>query len=158
MEAVDPGGQRWRVRVLWLPRHRALARRFGGWRRDRRKGRGLDSPLDAVPDGGDDVLFAVAVVVAVVLAVGLFWWVLLPLLLLVVDVLVVVVLLVAGVAARVLLRRPWSVEAARQDGHVVTRSIVGWRAALRERDDLAAAIVHGQVRGSSTSRRPADGR
>src|SRR5256885_987946 len=33
-----PAGRTWRVRVVWQPRWRALARRYGGWRRKRRGG------------------------------------------------------------------------------------------------------------------------
>jgi hypothetical protein len=73
--------------------------------------------------------------------------VVLPLLLLVLDALIIALLLVAGVAVKVLLRRRWSVEATPSEGEALTRSVVGWRVALRERDALSAAIRLGQ--GSS---------
>jgi hypothetical protein len=150
----------WTVRVVWEPRWRALARRFGGWRRDRR-----DSPVD-LADGADaagqiggfarsaggrgggggdfdlgDAVSVIAFIFIVFVVAGLFfWWVLLPLLLLVIDLLVVLVLLVAATAGRVLLGRPWTVEARAGSGRTVREEVVGWRAALRRRDEMARAI------------------
>jgi hypothetical protein len=148
VEAVDPQGRTWRVRVLWLPRHSLLVRRFGGWRRRRRDKDSWLDPFDGIPGADvDDLVFGVLVVVGLVLVVGLAWWVVLPLLLLVLDALIIALLLVAGVAVRVLLRRPWSVEATPSEGEPLTRSVVGWRAALRERDALAAALRLGRAEG-----------
>lgn len=155
-----PDDTRWTVRVAWEPRWRALARRFGGWRRKRRKahvGSGdlVDGAVqlgDAATSGsggghvdlGDATVVLVVVFIAVVAAAALFWWVLLPLLLLAVDLVVVLVLLVLAVAGRVLLGRPWTVEATAGNGETVTTEVVGWRAALRRRDEIAEVLRRGQ--------------
>src|SRR5689334_5283499 len=71
-----PGGDTWQVRVAWEPRWRALARRFGGWRRSRTKGdSGLGDLNVDLPSGGghhgggwgdlgDDIFVGIAVIVA----------------------------------------------------------------------------------------------
>ncbi|MEU4244919.1 hypothetical protein [Actinoplanes sp. NPDC026619] len=149
-------GVTWRVRVVWEPRWRALARRFGGWRR-RRKGDdggpdlgGLDLSSGGHHGGGggggwsdlgDDIAVLIAVVIGLIVFGFVFWWLLLPLLLLVLDVVVVIVLLIVGVVARVLFRRPWIVEATGgSPGSPVTAEVVGWRAALRTRDEMAEKL------------------
>lgn len=149
MSVKSPDGLTWRVRVVWEPRWRALARRFGGWRR-RRKGDDGGPDLGDLgnvdlPSGGhgggffgdlaDDLVVGIAIIIGLILFGFVFWWLLLPLLLLVLDIVVVIVLLVAGVVARVLFRRPWIVEAV--GGGRVATEVVGWRAALRTRDEMA---------------------
>ncbi|MGC9667839.1 hypothetical protein ACNTMW_14950 [Planosporangium sp. 12N6] len=155
----SPDGTEWKVRVVWQPRWRALARRFGGWRRNRRKGGvdigGLDVPTGGGGGGGDgflggladDILVAIAVIVFLIVVGALFWWVLLPLLLLVVDLVVVILLLAVAIPARVLFRRPWTVEAARSvpDGgeEYFATEVVGWRHALGTRDEIAEKLRMG---------------
>ncbi|NJC73004.1 hypothetical protein HC031_25280 [Planosporangium thailandense] len=155
---ATPGGAQWRVRVVWQPRWRKLARRFGGWRSARRNGRGGDLGGFDIPTGGggggggdgflhglaDDIVVAIAVIVCLIVVGALFWWVLLPLLLLVIDMVVVVVLLAVAIPARVLLGRPWTVEAATaapDDGEdYFVAEVVGWRRALRTRDEIAEKL------------------
>ena len=81
---------------------------------------------------------------AVIAAAALFWWVLLPLLLIVIDLMVVLVLLVVTVVGRVLFRRPWTVEATAGNGQRIVAEVVGWRAALRRRDEIAELLRRGQ--------------
>lgn len=69
----------------------------------------------------------------------------LPLILAVVDVVVVVALVVGGVVARVVFRRPWTVEARDGAGGQVTRRVVGWVASGRVRDEMAAELAHGRA-------------
>jgi hypothetical protein len=95
--------------------------------------------------------FAVVVVVlvaflVVVAAAAAFWWVVLPLLAIVVDATIVVVLFVLGVVARVVFRRPWTVEARSSRGDRFTRKVVGWRNALRHRDEMVSALSNGSLR------------
>jgi hypothetical protein len=151
-------GIAWNVRVVWVPRWRALARRFGGWRA-KRTGRS-DEVVDGVlqvgsdiptsgrgGDGGsglgDDIAGIVIVLVAFVLGVALFWWVLLPVLLVMLDVVAVLVLLAVSIIARVLFRRPWTVEATAPGHDRLTTHVVGWRAALRRRDEIADSLRRG---------------
>ena len=148
-------GATWRVRVVWEPRWRALARRFGGWRRKRRDGEGgvdlglsdIDLPSGGGGGGGgglsdlaDDIVVLIAIVIGLILFGFLFWWLLLPLLLLVLDVVVVVVLVIVGAVSRVLFRRPWIVQATGEPGGRVSAEVVGWRAALRTRDEMAEKL------------------
>jgi hypothetical protein len=165
--APAPSGEQWQVRVQWLPRWRFLARRFGGWRRGRRGGSGSDA-LDAtdqlgqVGTGhsgggggggffdslGDDIAVAIFVIIGFILFGLVFWFLLLPVLLLVVDLLVVVILCLAAGVARVLLRRPWTVEAVSGEEGArgyrrFTVAVVGWRAALRTRDEIAGKLRQG---------------
>ncbi|GAA1229222.1 hypothetical protein [Oryzihumus leptocrescens] len=164
-----PDGMDWVVRVVWEPRWSALSRRVGGWRRrkagERKDFSGLDLP--DVPVGGsshhggsggsghhggggsswgdlgDDLLIGVLVVVGMVVAGALFWWLLLPLLLAVVDLAVVILLLLAGVLARVVLGRPWVIEAVPRRGPARATQVVGWRNARREQERLAEQIAAG---------------
>ena len=154
---VAPDRTQWTVRVVWEPRWRALTRRFGGWRRNRRAGRDVDplevadgaarfgdaATVDTGTDLGDAIIVIVVVCFVLVVAAVLFWWVLLPLLLLVLDAVIVLILLVLALAGRVLFRRPWTVEATATSGERITADVVGWRAALRRRDELAAQLAHG---------------
>ncbi|WP_117211982.1 hypothetical protein [Allorhizocola rhizosphaerae] len=148
VNVTTPEGRGWAVRVVWQPRWRALARQFGGWRRKRRSSGWGDGVGDFVPAFGDDILAVIAVIVGMVLFGVLFWFVLLPLVLLIVDVLVVVLLMLLAIPARVLLRRPWTVEAASADPDGDTESwfaadVVGWRRALDTRDDIAQKLASG---------------
>jgi hypothetical protein len=160
VSVTAPEGTPWNVCVVWAPRWRALARRFGGWRA-KRTGRSSDAAEGALQVGGDisssgggggggggldlgDELAAIAIIlVAFVAGVALFWWVLLPLLLLILDVVIVLILLAASIVARVLLRRPWTVEATAPGHDRLTTQVVGWRAALRRRDEIAHSLRHG---------------
>ncbi|MFF5082878.1 hypothetical protein ACFY36_38045 [Actinoplanes sp. NPDC000266] len=151
VEVTAPDGTRWDVRVVWEPRWRVMARRFGGWRAKRREDIG---PGDALSGGAEvssevggsggnlnDEFVVIAIVFfAFVLAAVLFWWVLLPLLLIVLDALIILLLLAASVVARVLFRRPWIVRATAATGETTEEEVIGWRAALRRRDAMAAAL------------------
>ncbi|XVU27626.1 hypothetical protein ACQPZJ_11505 [Actinoplanes sp. CA-054009] len=158
VEINAPGGTRWAVRVVWEPRWRAMARRFGGWRSKRREdsispgdvlgaGAEISSKTSGSGGGGggggglaDELVIVAIVLFALVLAAVLFWWVLLPLLLIILDGLIVLALLVASVVARVLFRRPWIVRATAATGETTEEEVIGWRAALRRRDAMADAL------------------
>ncbi|MFF5290490.1 hypothetical protein [Paractinoplanes globisporus] len=158
---TDLEGAEWRVRVVWAPRWRALARRFGGWRA-KRTGKAAEAAGESVNFGakvaesgggggggggghslGDEIAVIALIFIAFVAAVALFWWVLLPLLLLVLDLAIVLILLAASIVARVLFRRPWTVEATTPGRERVIHQVVGWRAALRRRDEMADSLRRG---------------
>jgi len=92
------------------------------------------------------VLVGIAVIVGLIVFGVLFWFVLLPLLLVLLDFLVVVVLALA-IPARVLLRRPWTIEAvpATEEGHDnrFSTQVVGWRRARRVRDEIVQKLRDG---------------
>jgi hypothetical protein len=138
-----PDGRVWTVRRHWAPR-------LGGervWDRFRRRFRqGADAASNAgdVGDGclgdlGDGI--AVAIVVIVVVLVVLF--VAIPIIVAIVDLLIVLLLAALGVAGRVLLRRPWLVEASAAGGLSLEYRVVGFRASAQKRDDLANLLTVG---------------
>ncbi|MEV4347367.1 hypothetical protein AB0J83_23170 [Actinoplanes sp. NPDC049596] len=156
IEVTAPGGARWRVRVVWEPRWRALARRFGGWKAKRRRdigpgdlvggGAEVSSEIGGSGGGGslaDELVILAIALFALVLVAVLFWWVLLPVLLIILDGLIVLALLIASVVARVLFRRPWIVRATAATGETTEVEVVGWRAARRRRDAIADSLRHG---------------
>jgi len=159
-----PDGTAWNVSLRWMPRWRALARRFGGWRDKRQSRRTSLNAGDWVPDpttffdgdcghgggGGwldvdlaDNIIGAIVAIVALIVAGLLFWWIVLPALLLILDVIIVAVLTVFGVLTRVLLNRPWTIEVTAQDGRRFTKQVVGWRNAQAAITDAAAEIRTG---------------
>ena len=84
-------------------------------------------------------------IVGLILFGLLFCFLLLPLLLLLFDVVVLLFLFAVATAARVLFRRPWTVEAVPATNGTRTRkrNVIGWRAALRTRDALAEHLRTG---------------
>lgn len=106
--------------------------------------------LDGVDDGVAVVLAVVVVLAGAILAFAAFWWVVLPALLIVLDVLLVIVLLLVGTVARVLLRRPWTVTARSARGDRLSKKVVGYRNAVRARDDVVDALRNGAVRHATS--------
>lgn len=159
---TTPAGEQWRVRRVWAPR-------LGGetlWARLRRRtrigrslarGAGEASDPGCLLDAASDAFWILVIVitVTVLVLVGL------PLVLALVDILVLALLTLLGIAARVLFRRPWVVEARStaaappaaadawpSDAPVLavrrhTWRVVGWRASGEQVDDVANALVHG---------------
>lgn len=140
---TDPAGDAWTVRRRWIP-HRAgigFAARFRR-RRDRRKGRDRWYDNLDIGDGCIDVeaiAFVVVAIVAVLLLIFFGW----PLLLLLLDFLWLVVALVLGIVGRVLLGRPWDVEAVGPDGVRRRWRVKGFRAAGRQVEQVAQHIALG---------------
>jgi hypothetical protein len=60
-----------------------------------------------------------------------------------VDLALLVLLTVLGIAARVVPRRPWVVEADASDGRQVLWRVVGWRDSGELADAAADALAHG---------------
>ncbi|MGH9189935.1 MAG: hypothetical protein ACRD0Q_07890 [Acidimicrobiales bacterium] len=71
-------------------------------------------------------------------------YVALPLLLVVVDIGLVVFLAIVGLVARLVLRRPWTVEAIADDGSRLVWRVVGWRASGDQVAGVSAALAAGQ--------------
>jgi hypothetical protein len=141
LKVTAPDGTRWKVGRQWWPE------------------RGPD-PADAtfgdVPSGsgggdwfdlGDaDGILAVLVVIGVVLlAVLFFTTVVIPVVVFTIELIVLIVLFFAGLAGRLLFRKPWTVR-ARTDGRTLHRwQIVGFRSSGEFRDEVAAALSSGRV-------------
>ncbi len=144
-----PDGRVWAVRRRWVPHRDGV-----GWRarfaqrrervEARRAGRSDESRwydhLDA-PDFGDSIAAAVAIIAVLVLIVltVLFGW---TILLLGIDLLWLLLVGAAGLVGRVVLGRPWRVEAA-TDGERRDWFVQGFRSAGRARDEIARRVQHG---------------
>jgi hypothetical protein len=155
VHAVAPDGKFWLVRIIWRPRWWPLVTRFGGWRS---KPPDTDDPFEGVGEVASDAAFGPAdpryrndddgtrflIIIGMVLGGALIWWVVLPVLLAVVDAVVIVVQLTVAIPARILLGRPWTIEAVRryasEGDHPFTTDVIGWRQALRTRDEIVAKI------------------
>jgi hypothetical protein len=139
----SPDGTEHVVAVEWFPRYRRLAARF---RKRRKDG---DGPWWDLPDlglgDGDDLLAGLVIGLALILLVAVGWLVVVPLLLVLVDVVIVVLLLLAGIASRVLLRRPWrvTITPVHQDAPVGSVGVVGLRRARSTRDAITDALRDG---------------
>jgi hypothetical protein len=137
-EVIAPDGSRWRVRRRWLEQPLpALRKRLRERRADLNAGDALDALWFA--DGIDSVAPAVAIGIFAVLVVV----VVLPLLGVAIELLVLLVLLGAGVFSRVVLRRPWVVEAQCLDdgGRSIDYAVPGWRASSRAIEELRRTIA-----------------
>lgn len=143
VRVTTPGGAIWTVRRRWLPHRDGIGPR-ARWRRHReRRGSGSDwSDGFAALDFGSDVA-GVAVVIGLVLAIILvivFGW---PLVLIGIDLVWLLLVGIFGTIGRVVLRRPWRVEARsgdeRRDWYVQ-----GFRQSGRHRDEIARQLRHGQ--------------
>jgi hypothetical protein len=137
-----PDGREWTVGVRWLPRRpRWLGWGFGRRRRARGERAAWWDGAD-IPDFGGDSLTAWLIVVGLVVAFFLAWFFVFPVLFLLLDLVLVLLLAAGAVAARVLFRRPWIVQAVRGDE---TREwpVVGWRASR----DFALAVAIRLERG-----------
>jgi hypothetical protein len=137
---TDPNGRAWTIGIRWLPRKPVWL----GWglRRKKRGDRewgwldGLD-PLGGLDFGdGPAVLLAI---VAIAAAVFLLWFFVLPVAILALDLLFLLLLAALSVAARVLFRRPWIVEATTA-GEQHQRPVVGSRASREMVENTARSI------------------
>lgn len=99
----------------------------------------LESGLETLSAGaGDNLPLAIAIAVGVALLV----LVLLPLIGVAIEIVLLILLLSSGIAGRVLLRRPWIVEAVNltHPQRSVAFAVKGWRQSSQAIDELAAAV------------------
>lgn len=140
-------GREWTVRRHWAPRigHETLwgriVKRFRSPKRRLRDAAGRVDAADGALMGMQDLVALIVILVGA----ALFVLIGLPLLLAVFDVILLVLLAVLGVLGRVLLRRPWTVEACPQgDGGGREWRVVGWRDSARLVDSLARRLQSGE--------------
>lgn len=123
-----PDGRSWRVRRRWVPRlgdetvWGRVRRRFR--QVVRRVGDAADAEPGCLEIFGDGILIGLAVVAFLLIAL----FVVIPLLIAIVDLAILLLLALLGIAARVLLGRPWQVQAVADDGTRLEWRIVGWQA------------------------------
>ena len=141
----SPDGRTWVVRRRWVPRLGAETVWGRFHRRFRQTVKRTSDVADADPGCLDLLGEGLVAAIAVVLAVIVLIFVLIPLLVAVVDVVIVLLLALLGVAGRILLRRPWTVEARADDGAVLVWRVVGWRASGEQVDRAAEHITAGAV-------------
>lgn len=131
------------MRRRWLPQMGART----AWERARRRGR---RSTEGASTAGDVSLFSALliqdgavllrwVVIAVVATVLLF----MTTFLLVVELAILALLVLAAIGSRVLLKRPWTVEAVSAAGDRLTWNVVGWRASVARRDAVVEMIRAG---------------
>jgi hypothetical protein len=106
-----------------------------------------------------DVLDSAAVVVVIIAGVAFLVFIAIPLVLVVVDLAIALVLTALGIAARLLFRRPWLVEAVSEADERHRWRVVGLRASREHAADVANALAHGNPlpSGEVPSRPPIDG-
>jgi hypothetical protein len=134
-----PDGVVWSVRRRWLPHRegKGVVQRF---RKHSKPNAGdfADLPL-GIGDGAAGLVVALVIGIALVLLLVFGW----PVILLGIDLVWLLLVGVLGVIGRIVLRRPWRVEAV---SRTERRSwfVKGYRAAGRERDEIARRFQHGQ--------------
>lgn len=122
-----PDGARWRVGRRWLP-----------WKPRLRKPE--DLPVDGALEvfGFLDELPVVVAVIGAVVVVAFVLFVAIPLLLALAELVLLALLLGLGAFVRVVLRRPWIVDAVRVDRtERLSWKVVGWRRS----GEVAAAVA-----------------
>jgi hypothetical protein len=127
---VDPDGRTWTVRRQWVPRLGPETL----WGRFHRRFRQTFRATGKVAESDWPDAFLEGLVIGVVLLLALLLGV--PFLVALLD--VALLLLLAGLAllARVLLRRPWIIQARAADGTVRSWRVTGWRASRDRRAEI----------------------
>ena len=142
VKVTTPAGI-WAVRRRWAPRsfgQQTIRARF----LDRtRKVRRRTTELADIADPGclPDIAEGIVVVLLIVAVVLFLIFVGIPLLIALGELLFIVVVAVVGVVGRVLLRRPWTVDAVDPAGTRHAWSIVGWRSSRDARRFIADRIA-----------------
>jgi hypothetical protein len=135
---MSPDGVHWKVRRRWLERPMPnLRRRLQANRREALDGDALGGIFDpGVLDDGWAVLGVAVLAIVLVLVV-------LPLLGIALELIALLVVLFSGLFGRVVLRRPWIVEAsvAGDPEHRVAFAAQGWRQSEQALDELRTAIA-----------------
>jgi hypothetical protein len=130
---------------LWAPRLRAfgLTGRLGRGARASRQA-ASETAGDADPGFAMDLLEGGAIAIALA-AVFVVLAIVAPLIGVVADLILAILLTALGVAGRLLLRRPSSVEAVSDAGERHHWQVVGWRASGELVADVVNALAHGHV-------------
>lgn len=137
-----PNGERWRVGRRWL--NRSPPKPWTRWRRERTRS---DDELAAgwLPEAvlnGVDSLGGLGFVIGAVVVLALLVLVLLPLLGIAFELAIAIGFVLSGLFGRVVLRRPWTIEAVSLDAPARRSAfaVTGWRRSRRALAALAATI------------------
>jgi hypothetical protein len=137
---IDLTGAEWRVGRVWLgraaPRFRRMGKKAGG---DVGREASAWVPFDLGSWGDVEAVLAVVVVLLLIV------FVIIPLLLFGADLVIVGGALAASITGRLLLGRPWTVQAECVDGHheLMSWSVSGWRRSRLAIEEIAQAIAAG---------------
>ena len=136
-QATAPDGTRWRVRRRWLDRPLPDLRKRLNEYREENTGEGMLDGFWYIGTG-DSPWVGIAIAVGVILLVFL----VLPLIGIAIELILIVLLLGSGLVGRVVLRRPWTVEARNLDAPERTASyaVKGWQRSGRAATEIATAI------------------
>jgi hypothetical protein len=132
---TSPDGDQWQVRRHWLDRPVPKIRRSLP---DADGTTALEGGIEAFSSVGDSIPLAIGVAIVV----ALFILILLPLIGVAIEIALLIALLSSGIVGRVLLRRPWIIEAVnlahpQQSGAFAVK---GWRQSSRAITELATTI------------------
>jgi hypothetical protein len=130
-----PDGERWRVKRRWS--NRSLPKLKGRWR-----GRNGEWAAEAGLETAFSALDSIVVAVVGGIVIALVVFVLLPLIGIALELILLFLLITSGILGRVVLRRPWIVEATNLDDPEgsVTFPVKGWRRSGEAIDELASTI------------------
>ena len=132
-----------RVYRQWVPRLGAETLRGRFHRRFRQTARRTSDAADVDPgcalDVGEGIVAAILVLVVILVAI----FVLIPLVIALVEIVGLLLLGVALLASRVLLRRPWVIEAATDEESRYEWRVVGWQASGAAVAELARHLQAG---------------
>lgn len=136
---VETAEGTWHVRRRWAPRHLGADTIVGRFRNRTRKVRKRTTDTADIPDPGcaPDFGEAIAVFIIAIVVVVFLIFIGIPFLVALGELLLILVLALAGLAGRVLFRRPWTVDAVSPDGDHTMWAIVGWRASGAARQFIA---------------------
>lgn len=147
MKVTAPDGTRWKVGRQWWPdRGKDLEAGDPGVV-DIPTGGGGGSGGDGwFPDlgGADELVVILAVIGVVLLAILFFTTVVIPVIAFTIELVVVLVVFFAGLAGRLLFRRPWTVRARAATQNTRKWQVVGFRNSGELRDEIAEALRSGR--------------
>lgn len=142
MRVEAPNGT-WYVRRRWAPRHLGKETIGDRFRKRSKKVRERSGDLADIPDPGcaGDIGEAIGVFVILVVVIVFLVFFGIPFLIALGELLLIVLLAVLGALAKVLFRRPWTVDAVSPDGDHHTWSVVGWGASATARQFVADRLA-----------------
>lgn len=138
-----PDGGRWRVGRRWL--NRSPPKPWTRWRRDRKRSDDGEVAAGWLPDAmltGVDSLGGIGLVIGALVVIAMVVFLLLPLIGIAFELALLIGFVMSGLFGRVVLRRPWTIEAVSLDDPARRHAfaVTGWRRSRRALADLAAAI------------------